>query len=171
MNISLKNIYISTGHNFKGRHGLGALDYPIEEVAAVECVAGRGLIGDRFFDYEPDFRGQITFFDQAVYQRVMTEIVKGEVSPTVFRRNVMVQGVDLNSLIGERFRVGGLEFTGSCECTPCYWMDQSCAPGTFEFLKGQGGLRARIVKGGELKLGDYALEQLGPVAGGMESSP
>lgn len=161
MNISLKNIYIAPGHNFVGRHGLGAMDYPIEEMECIECVAGRGIVGDRFFDHEPDFKGQITFFDWAVYERVMAEIVKGEVSPTVFRRNVMVQGVDLNELIGERFRIGDVEFTGSCECTPCYWMDESCAPGTYEFLKGKGGLRARIVKGGELRLGDYDLGRLG----------
>lgn len=168
MNVSLKNIYIAPGHNFKGRHGLGAMDYPIEEMASVECVAGRGLVGDRFFDYEPDFKGQITFFDCAVYERVMAEVVKGEVSPKVFRRNVMVQGVDLDALIGQRFRIGDVEFTGSCECTPCYWMDESCAPGTFEFLKGQGGLRARIVKSGELKLGDYDLELLGEVDSDIE---
>ncbi len=161
MNISLQHFHIAPGHNYKGRHGLGALDYPIEEMEAIECVAGSGIIGDRFFDYEPDFRGQITFFDRAVYERVMTEIVKGEVSPIVFRRNVIIKGVDLNELIGKRFQIGGLEFTGSCECSPCYWMDESCAPGTFEFLKGQGGLRARIVKGGEMKLGDYELKVLG----------
>ena len=132
-------------------------------------MAGHGIMGDRFFDYEPDFKGQITFFDCAVHERVMEEIVKDEVCPTVFRRNVMVQGVDLNSLIGQRFRIGDVEFTGSCECTPCYWMDQACAPGTFEFLKGQGGLRARIAKGGQLKLGDFELELLGAVDSEVKS--
>lgn len=168
MKVSLKHMHIAPGHNFKGRHGLGAMDYPIEEKEEVECVAGRGIVGDRFFDYEPDFKGQITFFDCAVHERVMKEIVKGEVSAQVFRRNVIMQGVDLNTLIGQRFSLGGLEFTGSCECAPCYWMDESCAPGTFEFLKGKGGLRARIVKGGKLSLGDYELKLLGAVDGASE---
>ena len=163
MNVTLKHIFISPGHNYYGRHGKGAMDYPIEEVERINCVAGRGIEGDRFFDYKPDYKGQITLFDWAVYERVRDEVVKGELDPKAFRRNVVMQGVDLNELIDKRFTLGGLELTGSCECSPCYWMDQACAPGTHEFLKGYGGLRARIVKGGELVMGDCELEILAEV--------
>ena len=158
MQVTLKHLFISTGHNYVGRHGLGAMDYAIEEVERIDCVAGRGIKEDRFFDHEPDYKGQITLFDWAVFERVRDEIVKGELHPMAFRRNVVVQGIDLNTLIHQRFTLGDLELTGSCECTPCYWMDQACAPGTFEFLKGQGGLRARITKGGSLTLGECDLE-------------
>lgn len=163
MMVNLKHLYISPGHNYYGRHGKGAMNYPIEEVDSINCVAGRGIEGDRFFDYKPDYKGQITLFDWAVYQRVRDEIVKGPLDPKAFRRNVVLQGLDLNELIDKRFTLGGLELTGSCECSPCYWMDQACAPGTHEFLKGQGGLRARIVKGGELVPGDCELEVIGEV--------
>lgn len=163
MNVTLKHIFISPGHNYYGRHGKGSLDHPIEEVASIRCVAGRGIEGDRFFDYKPDYKGQITLFDWAVYERVRDELVMGDLHPMAFRRNVVVHGVDLNTLIGQRFTLGGLELTGSCECAPCYWMDEACAPGTHEFLTGRGGLRARIVKGGELTLGECALEVLGTV--------
>jgi hypothetical protein len=158
MQVTLKHIFISSGHNYKGRHGKGAMDYAIDEVERIDCVAGRGIKDDRFFDYEPDFKGQITLFDWAVFERVRDEIVKGALHPMAFRRNVVVQGIDLNTLINQRFTLGDLELTGSCECTPCYWMDQACAPGTYEFLKGQGGLRARITKGGSLTLGECDLE-------------
>lgn len=161
--MTFKKMYISSGHNFYGRHGKGALGYQIEDVSEIDCVAGSGIVGDRFFDYKPDYKGQISFFDWAVYQRVMAEVVGGEVSPEVFRRNVMVEGLDLNALIGKRFRLGEVEFTGSSECSPCYWMDEACAPGTHEFLKGQGGLRARIVKSGKLFVGEQELEILGDV--------
>ena len=161
--VSLKHIYISPGHNYYGRHGKGSLDFPIEERERISCVAGRGIEGDRFFDYKEDYKGQITFFDWAVYERVRDEVVQGELDPMAFRRNVIVEGVDLNDLIDKQFLLGGLEFTGSCECSPCYWMDEACAPGTHEFLKGWGGLRARIVVGGELVLGDAELEVLGDV--------
>lgn len=163
MQVALKHIFISPGHNYFGQHGKGAMDYPIKEVDGIDCVAGRGIRDDRFFDYKPDYKGQITLFDWAVYERVRDEIVKGDLHPMAFRRNVLVQGVDLNELIDKRFTLGGLELTGSCECSPCYWMDQACAPGTHEFLKGQGGLRARIVKGGSLSLGDCVLEIIGDV--------
>ncbi|MBT8037989.1 MAG: molybdenum cofactor biosysynthesis protein [Verrucomicrobiae bacterium] len=161
MNVTLKHLFISPGHNYYGRHGMGSLDHPIEEVERIECVAGSGIVGDRFFDYQPDYKGQITLFDGAVYERVRDEIVQGELHPMAFRRNVVVQGVDLNALIDQRFSLGELELTGSCECAPCYWMDEACAPGTHEFLKGRGGLRARIVKGGVLTLGECQLEVLG----------
>ncbi|BDS07969.1 hypothetical protein NT6N_30090 [Oceaniferula spumae] len=163
MTIRLKHLYISPDHNYFGRHGKGALDYAIEEKQSIECVAGKGIVDDRFFDYEPDYKGQITFFDWVIYERVRDEIVKGSLSPSAFRRNVIVEGVDLNELIDKRFTIGDLEFTGSCECKPCYWMDQACAPGTHEFLKGYGGLRARIVKGGELKIRDYDLNVIGEI--------
>ncbi len=68
------------------------MDYPIEEVERINCVAGRGIEGDRFFDYKPDYKGQITLFDWAVYERVRDEIVKGELDPKAFRRNVVVAG-------------------------------------------------------------------------------
>ena len=164
LNISLTQLFISPGHNYKGRHGKGALDYAIESVESIDCIAGSGIRGDRFFDYKPGFKGQITFFDWAVYTQVRDEIVKGELDPSAFRRNVVVKGMDLNGLIDKRFTIAGLEFTGSCECTPCYWMDEACAPGAFEFLKGRGGLRARIIKGGQLTVGDHGIDILGSVA-------
>jgi len=160
MQVTIKHLFISPGHNYYGRHGKGAMDYDIHEVDSLEGVAGRGVKDDRFFDYKEDYKGQITLFDWAVYERVRDEIVKGELHPRAFRRNVVVQGIDLNELIHKRFLLGEMELTGSCECKPCYWMDQACAPGTFEFLKGIGGLRARITRGGVLSLGDCHLEIL-----------
>ena len=103
MMVNLKHLYISPGHNYYGRHGKGAMNYPIEEVDSINCVAGRGIEGDRFFDYKPDYKGQITLFDWAVYQRVRDEIVKGPLDPKAFRRNVVLQGLDLNELIDKRW--------------------------------------------------------------------
>jgi len=170
MNVTLKHLFISSGHNYYGRHGLGAKDYRIDEVQSIDCVAGSGIIDDRFFDFEPDYKGQITLLDWSVYERVRDEIVKGDLHPRALRRNVVMQGMDLNELIHKRFTLGDLELTGSCECKPCYWMDQACGPGTFEFLKGQGGLRARIVQGGALQLGDCTLDVLGDVEPREEDS-
>ena len=74
-----------------------------------------------------------------------------ELCASAFRRNVVVSGLDLNALIGQRFEIGGLEFEGSEEAKPCYWMDQACALGVEEFLKGYGGLRCRVLKGGVMR--------------------
>lgn len=159
--VNIKHLYISNGHNYFGRYGMTSLKHQIEEFDQIELVEGKGIVGDRFFDYEEDYKGQITFFDSAIYKRVRDEVVKGELCPSKFRRNVVLEGIDLNSLIGKKFSIDGIEFTGSCECKPCFWMDEACADGTHDFLKGVGGLRARILNSGELKLGSYPLEVLG----------
>jgi len=67
------------------------------------------------------------------------------------RRNVMTRAVDLNELIDRDFEVQGVKFHGTGECRPCYWMNQAIAPGAEEFLKGRGGLRARILSDGQLR--------------------
>jgi MOSC domain-containing protein YiiM len=73
-------------------------------------------------------------------------------SPGVTRRNVITRGVDLNSLIGQRFANQGVEFEGVAECSPCHWMNQAIAPGAESALRGRGGLRARILTDGILRV-------------------
>ncbi len=163
MKVTIKSIYISPGHNYFGRYGKGSLDHRIEQRESIEIIAGKGIKGDRFFDYKPDYKGQITFFDWQVYQRVKSDIVSGDFEPSKFRRNVLLDGVELNELIGKRFTINGIEFSGSGECSPCFWMDEAVAEGTEDFLKGRGGLRARIHTDGELSLGEWELEELGDV--------
>lgn len=151
MDIHIREIFLSTGHDFVGRHGKGRLNHGIEKVDTVECVAGSGLVGDRYFDHKSDFKGQITFFDWAVFQKIQNDFDLPNLDPALFRRNVLTEGVDLNTLIGERFTLQGIEFEGSEECRPCYWMDESIKPGVHEALKGCGGLRARIQTSGTLR--------------------
>ena len=155
--VELTHLLISPGHDFFGRHGKGREDHGIEERDQLELVAGSGIIGDRFFDYKEDYKGQITFFDYAIYEEVMAKFDLPELEPSAFRRNVVIKGVSLPELIGKRFQIGELEFSGSEESKPCYWMDQACATGTEEFLRGNGGLRCRITKSGKLGKGPQTL--------------
>lgn len=153
MNIEIKAIYISNGHDFKGRHGQVRLDHGIQKVENVECVAEKGLVGDRYFDYKENFKGQVTFFDWDVYERIKRDFNLPNLEPSVFRRNVITSGVELNTLIGQRFQIQGIEFEGSEEARPCYWMDEAVAEGVEDALKGFGGLRARILSSGTLATG------------------
>jgi MOSC domain-containing protein YiiM len=120
------------------------------EVPQVECVAGRGLRGDRFFDFKENYKGQISFFAWETYEAICRELGVRDKMPSVFRRNVITTGADLNELIGEEFLIEGVRFRGTEECRPCYWMDQAFAPGANEVLKGRGGLRAVILNNGIL---------------------
>lgn len=150
--IRIEHLYLSPGHNYFGHHGKPADEHPIVAVPEVECVAGRGLQGDRFFDYKPDYKGQITFFSAEIYDELCGRLDTRDRPPSVFRRNVITRGVDLNTLIGQTFTLQGVTFQGAAECSPCYWMDQAFAPGTEAALKGRGGLRAKILTSGRLRV-------------------
>jgi len=151
MPMEICHLYISSGHNFFGHHGREPDDYPAIEVPMIECVAGRGIRGDRFFDYQEDYKGQVTFFSAEVFDELCGALELQDCSPALVRRNVITRDVDLNELIGQDFKVQGVSFHGSGECSPCYWMDRAIAPGVEEFLKGRGGLRARILTDGTLR--------------------
>lgn len=149
----VEHLYISTGHNFFGHHGMAAGEHPAIEVPRIDCVAGRGICGDRFFDYKKDYRGQITFFSREVYEGLCEALDVWDKPPSVFRRNVVVSGVDLNELVGQDFAVQGVQFHGERECSPCHWMNTAFGPGAEAWLKGRGGLRARILSDGVLTAG------------------
>ena len=146
--VEICHLYISPGHNFFGHNGRPADNFPAIEVAEIECVAGRGIRGDRFFDFRDDYKGQVTFFSLDVFDELCRSLGVTERSPALVRRNVMTRNVDLNELIGEEFEIDGVRFAGNSECSPCHWMDQAIAPGAEKFLRGRGGLRARILHDG-----------------------
>lgn len=150
--IRIKHLYISPGHNFFGHHDMPPGEHPIVECQEVQCVAGRGIEGDRFFDFKPDYKGQITFFADEVYRDLLDRFGNPDTPPSAFRRNVITRGVDLNELIGRSFEIQGIQFQGIAECTPCYWMDRSFHPGAEAALKGRGGLRAKILTSGTLRV-------------------
>lgn len=150
--IQVCQLFISTGHNFFGHHGQPAGQNPVVEVERAECVAGRGIRGDRFFGYKQDYKGQITFFSQEVFDALRRELNLPQAQPSSARRNVIVVGADLNALIGTEFEVQGVRFAGIEQCKPCYWMDSALGPGAEAWLQGRGGLRARIVTDGILHL-------------------
>ena len=150
--ILIKHLFISPGHNFVGHHGRAPGEYPIVEVTEVRCLAGRGLEGDRYLDFKADYKGQITFFASEVYEDLCATLGVWDRPPSSFRRNVITSGVDLNTLIGREFTIQGVRFLGTQECAPCYWQDGAFSPGAEEALKGRGGLRAKILSDGVLRV-------------------
>ncbi len=150
--IRIEHLFISPGHNFFGHHGQPAGTHAAVEVEEIRCLAGRGIEGDRFFDFKADYKGQITFFAKEIYEELCARFDVKDKPPSVFRRNIITSGVDLNSLIGQEFEIQGVRFRGMAECSPCAWQDQAFAPGTEEALQGRGGLRAKILTDGVLRV-------------------
>jgi MOSC domain-containing protein YiiM len=156
----IEQIFISPGHNYFGHHGRAPDEFPLLEVPQIECVAGRGIRGDRFFDYRADYKGQITFFSAEVFAELLHAFGLTNKSAGALRRNVIVSGIDLNDLIGLDFEMQGVRFLGTAHCKPCYWMDTAIAPGTEKFLAGRGGLRAGILTDGRIRVGHAQLKIL-----------
>ena len=150
--ICVPHLYISPSHNFIGHHGGPPGTHPTTEVEQIECLAGRGIRGDRFFDYKENFKGQITFFSMEVVELLRTELKRPEAQPQAMRRNVFVRGVDLNAWIGCEFELQGVRFEGVEESKPCHWMNWALGPGAEAWLQGRAGLRCRILTDGYLRI-------------------
>lgn len=150
---TIESLWISPGHDFKGRHGRSRLDHGVTSVEAIECHAGRGLVGDRYYDYRPDFKGQLTLFAAEVWEALEADLGLEGVDPSAFRRNVLLRGLELNQLIGREFRLGEVLLFGTEESRPCYWMDEAIGPGACAWMAGRGGLRAKILCDGWLRRG------------------
>jgi MOSC domain-containing protein YiiM len=153
----VRQIFVSSGHNYFGHHGRAPDNYPLLEVHEIDCVAGHGIRGDRFYDYRDDYKGQITFFSIEVFDKLAEQFGLTNKSAGNLRRNVIVSGADLNDLIGQEFFIQGVRLRGTGHCRPCYWMNHAIAPGAEEFLQGNGGLRAQILSDGRIGLGDAQL--------------
>ena len=91
-------------------------------------MAGRGLRGDRFFDYQENYKGQIAFFAMEVFEALRRELnlrrkTRGRASQWIRAR------ANLPSLIGKTFSVHGVRFQGVEEAKPCHWMNTALGPG------------------------------------------
>jgi MOSC domain-containing protein YiiM len=127
-------------------------DVPMLAVADAEAVAGSGLVGDRYGSGSGK-RG-ITLI-QAEHLPVIAALAGHlQVAASLLRRNIVVSGLPLIALKGRRFRIGEVLLEGTDPCDPCSRMEAALGPGGFNAMRGHGGLCARILEGGRIKLGD-----------------
>jgi MOSC domain-containing protein YiiM len=128
-----------------------------EPVRAVDALAGQGLRGDRYFADDPNENreeGRDLTLIQAEALEGLLEEHGIELSAAESRRNVLTRGIDLNALVGERFTVGEVECVGVELCEPCDHLQSLTKPGVLRGLVHRGGLRADIVRGGRIAVGD-----------------
>ena len=126
-----------------------------QSVERATAVPGRGLEGDRYFEGTGTFSDWPGDDDLTLIEAEATEAAG--IEPGAARRNVVVRGADLNALVGKRFRVGAVECEGLELADPCRHLEGLTKPGVLRALAGRGGLRAAILTGGEIAVGD-ALE-------------
>lgn len=120
----------------------------IGPVRSVRAVAGKGLEGDRhFFAGGADPGEALTVIEAEVLEEV-------GLTGAQSRRQVLVRGVRVNDLVGKRFWIGEVECLGTELCEPCLHLQRLTRPGIIKELSHRAGIRADILSGGTIRVGD-----------------
>jgi MOSC domain-containing protein YiiM len=140
---------------------------PAQKVASVVALRDQGLEGDRYA-LAANRRGadyQVTLIELE-HIEAFTRATHLALTPEMPRRNIVTRGVRLNDLCGRRFSVGGAVFAGLELCEPCKVFARRTHREALAFFAGKGGLRARILEGGPIRIGDAvaALETVTGIA-------
>jgi MOSC domain-containing protein YiiM len=132
---------------------------PMRPVASAHAVAGKGLEGDRYYSQLGTYsneRGsgrEVTLIEIEAIE-ALTKDYGVQLEASQSRRNIVTRGVALNHLVEREFRIGDVVLRGTRLCEPCLHLEKLTAKGTMRGLIHRGGLRADIVKGGTIRVGD-----------------
>jgi MOSC domain-containing protein YiiM len=131
---------------------------PILSRQEIRAVAGRGLVGDRYFTQRgtysstPGTGRQITLIEAEALEAAARDGVT--LDPGQARRNIVTRGVPLNHLVGREFFLGDVRLRGMRLCEPCAHLMGLTKRGVIKALIHRGGLRADIVADGVIHVGD-----------------
>ena len=119
----------------------------------VDAVVDSGLDGDRFAARSGNPR-QVTLLQAEHLAVIAACLQRDRVDPALLRRNLVIAGINLLALKHKRFRVGAamLEWSGACH--PCSKMERALGAGGYNALRGHGGITARVVESGLIRVGD-----------------
>jgi len=132
---------------------------PMQSAQSARVVAGKGLEGDRYFSQlgtyssQPGSGRDVTLIELEAIEALERDY-KVALDAGQSRRNIVTRGVYLNHLVGREFRVGEAILRGTRLCEPCTHMEKLTVKGAMRGLIHRGGLRAEIVKGGTIQVGD-----------------
>jgi MOSC domain-containing protein YiiM len=135
---------------------LGERSQPLRSVSETVAVPGKGLEGDRYaaghgtFSSWPGRGREVTLIEIEAIEDLPTACA---IQPVDARRNILTRGIRLDELIGQNFAIGGVVLRGIRPCHPCDHLENLTRPGVLKALKNRGGLRAEIVSGGTLRVG------------------
>lgn len=126
---------------------------PMRVVDSAELDQKQGLVGDRYSGKSGT--RHVTLIGRADLMAISDFLGLPEVTPDLLRRNIVVSGINLLALKDKRFRLGSalLEMTG--ECHPCSRMEETFGEGGYNAVRGHGGITARVLEGGTVRLGDW----------------
>jgi MOSC domain-containing protein YiiM len=124
----------------------------LRAVANADATIGHGLVGDHYSN-----RGgkrQVTLIQAEHLQAIASMLDVRAVDPGSLRRNLVICGINLLALKDKQFQVGDaiLEYSGLCH--PCSRMESALGPGGYNALRGHGGITARVLRGGTIRVGN-----------------
>ena len=151
--VLLHHFFTSPKHNYFTRPKFETGDAPTLLHQELRFKEGRGISDDRF----EESLYPVTFFSLEVAEAI-EKVFEREIDIKLYRRNITISGVNLCELIGKQFYVGEVLFEGMAHCNPCTWMDAVIEKGTYRQMKGRGGLRVKVIKGGTIMLGKATLQ-------------
>ena len=125
---------------------------PVAAMAEVEAIAGCGLAGDHYAS-KTNGKRQVTLIQAEHLEAVAKLLGKSAVRADGLRRNLLVSGVNIYALRDRKFRIGTVLLEGSGPCEPCSRMEEVLGAGGYNAMRGHGGITARILEGGILKVG------------------
>jgi MOSC domain-containing protein YiiM len=131
---------------------------PMTQVAEVKAIAGSGLDGDRYQREQGSFskklpRNQVTLIESEALEAAARDY-ELQLSAAESRRNILTEGIALNHLVGREFRIGEVRLRGLKLCEPCGHLKKLTGKDVIAALKHRGGLRAEILEGGMIRVGD-----------------
>lgn len=163
--VEILHLLVSPGHAYFGRAKDGPADVLSTDAERVEVVAGKGIVGDRFFGKAAHMDAAITLFAVEGLEAMAEELAAAPFDPLLTRRNVILRGAQLAPLLGHEFALESrdslVRLLGGRPAHPCAWMDRVLAPGAHAAMRGRGGLRCRPLSSGFLQRGSAVL--LSPV--------
>lgn len=116
-------------------------------------IAQTGIAGDRYRTNRNGGR-QVTLIAAEDLAAIAAFLGRDSVAPELLRRNLVTSGINLFALKGQRFRVGTATLEASGECAPCSKMEETFGVGGYNAVRGRGGITARIIEGGMVRIGD-----------------
>lgn len=159
--VEILHLLVSPAHAYFGRSRDGAADVPTADADRAELVAGKGIVGDRFFGKAAHMDAAVTLIAVEALEAMAAELGSASFDPLLTRRNVVLRGADLAPLVGQDFALesggGTVRLHGGRPAHPCAWMDKMLAPGAHAAMRGRGGVRCRPLSDGVLHRGPAVL--------------
>ncbi len=131
----------------------------MKSVTNVRALTGKGLEGDRYssklgtYSNQPGSGREVTLIEIEAIEALKRDYGI-ELDAGLARRNIVTRGAPLNHFVDKEFKIGEVILRGTRLCEPCAHMEKLTVKGAMRGLIHRGGLRAEIVKGGTIRLGD-----------------